>query len=69
MAQKPTTVNLISWMNGCLSIQPLREIPRSQRYGEAHWKMFYKQWPGFSCSYKISLKASPPTQLKALRLR
>ena len=54
---------------GCLRQQPLREILRSAAYRAAHRKMFYKECPGCSCGYKVSLKLSLPTQLRELRLR
>jgi MoaA/NifB/PqqE/SkfB family radical SAM enzyme len=54
---------------GCLRRQPLREILSSDAYRDAHRKMFFKECPGCSCGYKVSLKLSLPTQLRELGLR
>ena len=54
---------------GCLRVQSLGEILRSPRYRQAQRRMFFKDCPGCSCGFRVTLKLSLPTQLRELRLR
>ena len=54
---------------GCLRAQSLREILRSEPYRAAHRRMFFKECPGCSCGFKVSLRYSLPMRWRELRLR
>lgn len=49
---------------GSLCKQSLAEIIASKAYQEAHRKMFFKECPGCSCGYPITLRYSLPNQIK-----
>ena len=54
---------------GCLRAQSLRQILRSEPYRAAHRRMFYKECPGCSCGFKVSLRYSLPMLWRELQLR